>query len=77
MQRFVKQPIRAMHDSWIYQRAIRGLANQPLIDIAVKYRGRSGLVKITDDNMATEYRRTPLTGGTTWFSFLEKVWLSG
>jgi predicted membrane-bound spermidine synthase len=76
MQRFVKQPIRAMYDSWIYQRAFRDLANQPLIDIAVKYRGRSGLVKITDDNMATEYRRTRLTGGTTWFSFLEKVWLS-
>ncbi len=77
MQRFVKQPIGAMNDSWIYQRAIWRLANQPLIDIGEDYRGRSGLVKITDDNMATEYRRARLTGGVTWFSFLEKVWRSG
>jgi len=77
MQKFVKQPVAAQYDRDSSQRALRRIASAPLVDIGEAYRARAGLTMITDDNMATEYRRPDVAGGVRWSDFLDKVWKSG
>lgn len=77
MQKFVKQPVAAMYRPGIHMRVLRHLASEPLFDLGDSYRCRSDLVMITDDNMATEFRRAKLSGGVTWSEFLARVWHSG
>jgi hypothetical protein len=73
IQRFSKDPIRAMYQSRIHLPVFRSLAATQLIDIADNYRSRSDLVSISDDNMATEFRRVSPGGGVSWADFLTKL----
>jgi spermidine synthase len=73
LQSFIEQPVAARYKMRIPQPALARLANEPLVDIADGYRRRSDLVVITDDNMATEFRRPDLTAGVPWVTFLEKL----
>jgi len=44
-----------MHLSKIHKPVFGNLVATDLVDISKDYRNRSGLIKITDDNMATEF----------------------
>lgn len=73
MQKFVKPPFQAMFKNHIKRQVLKGLAYAPLVDIGETYRARSDLTVITDNNMATEYRRADFTGGVTWLEFFDKI----
>ncbi len=77
MQKFTKHPIAAMYQSRSHLTVFRRLAAKKLIDIADDYRSRTDLVSISDDNMATEFRRVSPRGGVSWADFLKSVWQTG
>jgi spermidine synthase len=76
IQKFIKEPMKSMYQTRIHPPLFQRLAATPLDDIADDYRNKSDLVVITDDNMATEFRRTSPKTGVPWASFLKKVWQS-
>ena len=63
----------AMQQSRIHKPVFGNLVATDLVDIAQDYRNRPGLVKITDDNMATEFRRSRPAAGVSWAAFLAKI----
>ena len=75
-QEFKKEPVLAMFKSRFHLYEFEELAAKQLVDIGADYRNRSDLELITDDNMATEFRRKSPKTGVTWTSFLKKVWIS-
>ena len=73
LQKFTREPIKAMYQTRIHPPLFRKLSKTQLVDIGDRYRNRTDLVKITDDNMATEFRRVSPMGGVSWISFLGKL----
>ncbi len=74
LRKFSKGPMAAMQKSKIHKPVFGNLVATDLVDISKDYRSRPGLIKITDDNMATEFRRTSLAVGVSWAAFLAKIW---
>ncbi|MFA9420098.1 MAG: hypothetical protein ACERLB_08100 [Gammaproteobacteria bacterium] len=74
LRKFTKGPMAAMHQSKIHKPVFGNLVATDLVDISKAYRNRYGLVKITDDNMATEFPRQSPAAGVPWAAFLVKIW---
>ena len=74
LKKFNKGPMAAMQQSKIHKPVFGNLVATDLVDIAKDYRNRAGLTKITDDNMATEFRRASPVAGVSWAAFLAKIW---
>jgi len=75
LKKFSKGPMAAMQLSKIHKPVVGNLVATDLVDISKDYRNRSGLIKITDDNMATEFPRVSQAAGVSWAAFLAKIWL--
>lgn len=77
LQKFTREPIKAMYQTRIYPPFFRKLSFTQLVDIGDSYRNRTDLVKITDNNMATEFRRVNPLGGVSWRDFLSRITTAG